>query len=138
MMHLVKLREITAAHGARNPVDSFDMPIGVFIGLLGGVVSSITGVGIDMIIYATLVLLYRSDLKVAVPTSVILMAVTSVAGIGSNLLLENWNPAVYAIDPAVFRNWLAAAPIVALGAPLGAVVVNLAPAFSTQGQEEYP
>jgi len=73
------------------------------------------------------VLFYRADLKMAIPTSVLLMAFTSLVGISSNALLGQVNPALYAIDPAVFRNWLAAAPVVALGAPLGAVVVNYLP-----------
>lgn len=35
------------------------------------------------------------------------------------------DPQTYYIDPEVFNNWLAAAPVVALGAPLGALVVSL-------------
>ncbi|MEQ9411108.1 MAG: hypothetical protein RIK87_25575 [Fuerstiella sp.] len=78
-----------------------------------------------MIVYATLVLLYRADLKVSIPTSVVLMAFTSVVGIASNVLLSRINPGLYAVAPEVFANWLAAAPVVALGAPFGAIVVNL-------------
>ena len=125
IMHLVKLRELVAATGGSERWRSCDLPIGLMIGVAGGVASSITGVGIDMLIYATLVLLYRADLKLAIPTSVILMAFTSVVGIASNALLAMWQPTTYGIDPEVFTNWLAAAPIVALGAPFGALVVNL-------------
>lgn len=125
ILHLVKLRELTSNHGAADHAFSYDFSIGIVIGLLGGIASSITGVGIDMMIYATLVLLYRSDLKIAIPTSVILMAFTSLIGIGSNVLLAQFRPEVYAMDPEVFSNWLAAAPIVAIGAPFGALVVNL-------------
>jgi uncharacterized membrane protein YfcA len=78
-----------------------------------------------MLIYAILVLLFRADLKIAIPTSVILMAFTSVIGISTNILLFRWHPARYPMDAEVFNNWLAAAPVVALGAPLGAFVVSL-------------
>ncbi len=125
IMHLVKLKELTTNQGMHHRSKSFDPAIGLTIGIFGGIASSITGVGIDMMIYATLVLLYRSDLKIAIPTSVILMAFTSLVGIGSNVLLSQISPSQFAIAPEVYTNWLAAAPIVALGAPFGALVVNL-------------
>lgn len=126
VMHLVKMRELVAAEGGMSHHwRNCDRWIGLAIGFTGGIVASITGVGIDMMIYAVLVLLYRADLKVAIPTSVVLMAATSLIGISSNALLAQLQPARYSIDPAVFANWLAAAPVVAVGAPFGALVVSL-------------
>jgi uncharacterized protein len=125
IMHLVKLRELVSAEGITHHWRRWDGPIGFVVGIVGGVVSSITGVGIDMLVYATLVLLYRADLKISIPTSVVLMAFTSVVGIGSNLALSRIRPDLYQVEPEVFANWLAAAPIVAFGAPLGAIVVEL-------------
>ncbi|WP_299469530.1 sulfite exporter TauE/SafE family protein [uncultured Gimesia sp.] len=125
VMHLMKMRELVSAQGVSNRWRSYDVKLGLAVGLSGGIVASVTGVGIDMMIYATLVLLYRADLKIAIPTSVIIMAFTSVVGIASNVLLSQFNPGLYYMDPEVFANWLAAAPIVALGAPFGALVVNL-------------
>ena len=125
VMHLIKMRELVAQQGESTRFDTYDRSIGLAIGVTGGIVASITGVGIDMIIYAVLVLLYRADLKIAIPTSVILMAFSSVIGITTNVLLSRVNPSLYHVDPEVFANWLAAAPIVALGAPFGAIVVNL-------------
>jgi uncharacterized membrane protein YfcA len=117
VMNLVKLRGIVAAQGITATSTAFDREIGLLIGLLGGVSASITGVGIDMILYAALVLVYRADLKIAVPTSVIAMAFASVVGLVSHAALGN-------INPAVFGHWIAAAPVVAVGAPFGAWVVN--------------
>ena len=125
MMHLIKLRELTSIHGTVIEPHPWNRPVGIAVGLAGGILSSITGVGIDMLIYAMLVLLFREDLKIAIPTSVIIMAFTSVVGIISNLILGTINPQQYAVDAEVFANWLAAAPVVALGAPLGACIVNL-------------
>lgn len=125
LMHLVKLNELIRNTGISRDWQHLDSRIGLAIGLVGGTVSSITGVGIDMLIYAVLVLLYRADLKIAIPTSVVLMAITSLIGITSNLLLGQWNPSRYAVDAEVFYSWLAAAPVVALGAPLGSFIVSL-------------
>ncbi len=125
IMHLMKMRELVAAQGESARWQPWDRPIGLAIGITGGIVASLTGVGIDMIIYAVLVLLYKADLKIAIPTSVVLMAFTSLVGIATNVLLSRADPARYYVDPEVFANWLAAAPVVALGAPFGAIVVNL-------------
>jgi uncharacterized membrane protein YfcA len=127
IIHWLKLGDIVKPEGPRAPHDGLDTPIGLAIGLTGGVVASLTGIGIDMMIYTVLVLFYRADLKMAIPTSVLLMAFTSLVGISSNAILGQINPPLYAIDPAVFHNWVAAAPVVALGAPLGAVIVNYLP-----------
>lgn len=125
LIHLLKLREFVSAEGMRSHWERWDALFGLMVGLTGGVLAALTGVGIDMLIYALLVLLYRADLKIAIPTSVVLMAFTSVVGITANVALARWNPSLYAISPEVFANWLAAAPIVALGAPFGAMIVRL-------------
>ena len=70
-----------------------------------------------MLIYTVLVLLCHADLRIAIATSVILMAATSVVGILTKLALGT-------VAPGVYEHWLAAAPIVAVGAPLGAWIVS--------------
>ena len=130
-IHWLKIGDIVRPEGGRVPHDRLDRPLGVVVGLGGGVLSSLTGVGIDMMIYALLVLFYRCDLKVAIPTSVVLMAYTSVIGLFSNLGLSAVAPQSYHMDIAVLWNWLAAAPVVALGAPLGAMIVERLPRAPT-------
>lgn len=131
VMHLVKLRELLGHTGENTRWRRWDVGIGLGVGLLGGIAASITGVGIDMILYAVMVLLFQADLKISIPSSVIAMAFTSVVGIGSNLLLSQVAPSSYQVDREVFYSWLAAAPIVALGAPLGAWVVSRIPRAPT-------
>ena len=118
IMTLVKLRELCALGGVNRHAARYDMVAGTIVGIVGGILASVTGVGIDMVIYTVLVLMWRTDLKIAVPTSVILMAFASQVGVAANLWLGN-------IQPEAFYNWLAAAPVVCLGAPLGSYVVNL-------------
>lgn len=118
MLHLAKLREI-AGHTGITPTDhAFDTRAGLLIGLLaGGAVASITGIGADMMLYVVLVLLCHADLKIAIPSSVLLMAFTSVIGLVTKLVMGD-------VQPGVWDNWLAAAPVVALGAPLGVLIVD--------------
>ena len=118
ILHLRRIREITAYEGMTPHDTAFDHRTGFVVGLLGGMlVASITGVGIDMLIYMVLVLWCHADLRIAIPTSVILMAFTSVVGIAVKLVTGG-------VAPGTFEHWLAAAPVVAIGAPLGALVVS--------------
>lgn len=119
VLHLYRINEIASHTGMTDFDERWDFRVGIFIGALSGAtVAAVTGVGIDMVVYATLVLLCRADLKIAIPTSVVIMAFTSVLGIAFKSVTTG-------IQPGVFENWLAAAPVVALGAPLGVLVVGL-------------
>jgi uncharacterized protein len=119
IMTLYKIREFSAAKGIARASKRFDRLSGLAVGLFGGAfVASVTGVGVDMLIYTVLVLVRHADLKVAIPTSVIMMAHTSLIGVATKALTTGFSP-------GVFGNWLAAAPVVALGAPLGAYFVHL-------------
>lgn len=118
ILHFHRLREITAHRGIIPTNLRFDTITGATVGFLCGLtVASITGVGIDMVLYAVLVLVCHADLKIAIPTSVIIMAFTSLLGAMVKLAIGD-------IQPGVYENWLVAAPIVALGAPLGAFIVH--------------
>lgn len=92
--------------------------VGSTVGLVGGAMTSLIGVGVDLMLYSVLVLLFRMDLKIAVPTAVSGMAVTSVLGIALHLWIGD-------IEREVFFSWLAACPIVLVGAPIGAFFVSV-------------
>lgn len=118
VLHLYRTNAICANIGETPAAHRFDRNVGFAIGLLAGAtVAAVTGVGIDMILYAIMVLLMRADLKVAIPSSVIIMAFTSLVGIATKNLTTG-------LQPGVYENWLAAAPVVALGAPFGAFIVS--------------
>jgi uncharacterized membrane protein YfcA len=119
VLHFYRTEDICANVGETPAAHRFDRNVGFVLGLLAGAtVAAITGVGIDMILYAVMVLLMRADLKVAIPSTVIIMAFTSLVGVATRNLFGG-------LKPGVYENWLAAAPVVALGAPLGAYIVNL-------------
>jgi uncharacterized membrane protein YfcA len=118
VLHLYRLKEIVRHEGLAPGAHRFDRNAGFLVGLVAGAtVSSITGVGVDMVLYAVLVLLCQADLRIAIPTSVIIMTFTSLFGLAAKTLFGS-------LQPGVFENWLAAAPVVVLGAPLGAFIVN--------------
>jgi uncharacterized membrane protein YfcA len=118
VLHLYRLKELSRHEGLAPGAHRFDRKAGFVVGILAGsMLVPVTGVGIDMVLYAVLVLLCQADLKIAIPTSVIIMAFASLVGIATKSL-------DHSIHPEVFEHWLAAAPVVALGAPLGAFVVN--------------
>ncbi len=118
VLHLRRTNDICANIGETPAAHRFDRNVGFMVGLLAGAtVASVTGVGIDMILYAVMVLLMRADLKVAIPSSVIIMAFTSLIGLFTKICFTG-------VSPGVWENWLAAAPVVALGAPLGAYIVS--------------
>ena len=88
-------------------------------GFLGGIMGGLVGNGIDICIFSLLVLLFRVSEKVATPTSVILMAINAIVGFVLQLFVfQDFT------EPAV-GYWLAAIPIVVVGAPLGAIFCSL-------------
>jgi uncharacterized membrane protein YfcA len=118
LLHLHRINEITSYQGMTPHDIGFDHRAGFAVGLLGSLlITSITGVGVDMMVYMVLVLWCHADLKIAIPTSVILMAFTSLVGIAFKTAFGD-------VQAGTFENWLAAAPVVAIGAPLGAMVVS--------------
>ncbi len=87
-------------------------------GLLGGVVSGLVGIGENTLIFIIGVLLFRISEKVITPTTVILMTIASLTGFACHaIVLRDF------VQPVV-GYWLAAVPIVVIGAPLGAVLCS--------------
>ncbi len=111
----------------------------VVAGLLGGVASALVGSGADVFMYLFVVVLFGVRAGIGVPTSVVTMALVSVAGFvvlglldgqlrvaldGAGAVVavggEALDPALPARRADLYGMWLAAVPVVAWGAPLGA------------------
>ncbi len=89
------------------------------VGMLGGIVSSLVGSGMDIVCFSVMVLLFGLCEKVSTPTSVILMAINAVVGfILHKCFIGNF------VEP-VTNYWIAAVPVVVVGAPTGAMLCNL-------------
>lgn len=83
------------------------------VGLGGGYFAAHTGSGVDMMCFILITLAFAVDEKIGTPTSVIIMALTSLFG----FFLHG---AISDDIGIVWEYWLVAAPVVAFGAPLGA------------------
>jgi uncharacterized membrane protein YfcA len=87
-------------------------------GFLGGVVSALVGTGENAVTFMVMVLLFRISEKIVTPTTVILMTMVTIPG----FLLHVF--ALKDFTPTVAGYWLAAVPVVAIGAPLGALICS--------------
>ncbi len=92
-----------------------DAVILMAVGAIGGIVSGITGSGLDIFTFSLLVLAFRMDEKVATPTSVILMASNALVGFCWRLQFSA-NP----ISSDTWNYWWVCIPVVVVGAPIGA------------------
>lgn len=87
------------------------------VGVVGGLAASQLGSGADMLCFMLMTLGYGLDERIAVPTSVVTMGAVSAVGFLFRLLL----PQPIGV---VWEYWAVAAPVVALGAPVGAWVAS--------------
>ena len=117
LLTLAKNTEICSLKG-KAPRDAIG--VGFAAGLIGGTVAAMIGVGVEFAIYAVMVLIFRSDLKIAIPTAVAAAALASIVGAGLHISLRD-------VDHEAFYNWMAAGPIVIFGAPTGTWLVSILP-----------
>jgi uncharacterized membrane protein YfcA len=90
----------------------------VLAGVLGGLMSGLAGCGENIAVFMLMVLLFRVSEKIVTPTTVILMTIVTIAGFGLHALV------IRDFDRTVMSYWLAAVPIVSVGAPLGAIICS--------------
>lgn len=134
LITLLRLFALAGQTGMPEPGPGMERAAGFLTGAIGGgVIASVAGVGADMLLYSVLVLLFRADARLAVPTAVALMAFTSLVAVATGALVGSLDPSRAWLHPGVLEHWLAAAPIVVLGAPLGALAVSRLPRTATLG-----
>lgn len=95
-----------------------DSAVLLVFGFIGGIISSLTGSGIDMFLFSLLTLYFCVCEKVATPTSVVLMGVNSILGfIGKGIFLDGMSAMAYDFLYVCI-------PVVIFGAPLGAIFIK--------------
>jgi len=109
-------REKSHRHKSFPVVGHREIVILMVTGFIGGIMSGLVGSGIDIITFMTMVLLFRLDEKVATPTTVLLMTTNTLVGFFLHLVVLD------TFTPTVQGYWLAAVPVVVVGAPLGAYI----------------
>lgn len=98
-----------------------DILITLFGGVLGGLIAGLLGSGADLVGFCLLALYFRIEIIRATQISVILMAVSSIIGLGLKFLFFG------GVGQQVFDLWVVAAPVVLFGAPLGAAMCRRIP-----------
>lgn len=86
----------------------------VLVGLTGGLISSVTGSGIDMLMFSILTLRYSIGEEIATPTSVILMSLISISGAILHAFF------IKDLSKNEVDYLLSCIPVVIIGAPFGA------------------
>jgi uncharacterized membrane protein YfcA len=85
-------------------------------GLIGGLLSGLAGVGENTIMFALLVLGFRVCERVVTPTTVVLLTTVTCTAFATHVLV------IGDFKGPVVDMWLAAVPVVAIGAPTGALI----------------
>lgn len=85
-------------------------------GFIGGIFTAVVGGGVDICSFSVLTLLFRVTEKTATPTSVVMMAWTSLVGIGWRRLIQD------TVDLQAWHYIIVTAPVVMLMAPLGSLL----------------
>ncbi len=93
----------------------------ILFGLVGGIISSIFGTGINIFTFCLVTIYYRLNEKVATPSSVLIMTIETLLGFFLHAgVLHDFNQ-------ESFELWLACVPVVVFFAPLGAFVISKLP-----------
>ncbi len=90
-------------------------------GLIGGVISSIFGTGINIFTFCLMTIYYGINEKVAVPSSIIIMTIETILGFFLHFAL------IQDFQSQAFEMWIACIPFVIIFAPLGSYVVSKLP-----------
>lgn len=104
--------------GAMSVVGPREKLILLLAGALGGTLSGLIGCGENIVVFMVMVVLFRVNEKVVTPTTVLLMWMVTAAAFFLHVVV------VRDFSPRVTAYWLAAIPIVVVGAPLGAFVCS--------------
>ncbi|MEL6983123.1 MAG: sulfite exporter TauE/SafE family protein [Actinomycetota bacterium] len=120
-------RPVFVEHLSAAPLDGRRAVIAVVAGL-GGVASALFGSGADVAVYLLLSIVLGVRPSIGVATSVVTMASVSLVGLVRALLVGDLVPTVTSTGVDVFGMWLAAVPVVIVGAPLGSWFAARVPA----------
>ncbi len=100
---------------------SKDIVLLLGFGLIGGVISSIFGTGINIFTFCLMTIFYGINEKTAVPSSIIIMTMETLLGffVHAGVLKD--------FQPEAFEMWIACIPFVVIFAPLGSLLMSKLP-----------
>ena len=97
-----------------SPSTRWKLLVYFLCGLLGGLLTVVSGSGMDLAGFAAQTLLFRVSEKTATPTSVVLMALNTAVGF---FVKGFW---LGGMEAEATHYWLVCVPVVTVGAPIGA------------------
>jgi uncharacterized membrane protein YfcA len=107
-------------------INTYTLSIMLF-GFIGGFLTSITGSGADLLVFATSYFIFHIDRSTAIATSVAVMSITSIAAYYYYQFEKNF------ILQEVYSIWLIAIPCVSIGLPMSTIAtIKFLPAFSNR------
>ncbi|WP_340064938.1 sulfite exporter TauE/SafE family protein [Ascidiimonas aurantiaca] len=115
LLNRKKTRSVYESLHVHHSSDLFKL---VLFGFIGGVITSFFGNGIDIFTFCLLTLYYGVSEKVATPTSVVIMTLTTIVGFFLHVFI------VKDFQPVALEYWLVAIPVVIVFAPVGAYVIS--------------
>jgi uncharacterized membrane protein YfcA len=93
----------------------------LIFGIIGGVISSIFGTGINIFTFCLMTVYYRINEKVAVPSSIIIMTIETIVGFFLHRHI------IGDFQTQAYEMWLVCIPFVIIFAPLGSFVMSRLP-----------
>ncbi len=105
-------------HSAMSAFGPREKLILLLAGGLGGTLSGLIGCGENIVVFMVMVVLFRVNEKVVTPTTVLLMWIVTATAFLLHLAV------LHDVPPRVLSYWLAAVPVVVVGAPLGAFLCS--------------
>lgn len=97
---------------------SANITLCLLFSFFGGIITALTGSGVDIFTFSIAVLYFRISEIVATPTSVVIMAINSVFACLLKYLFYD------GISEQAYAYWLVCLPVVIFGAPIGAAFIN--------------
>jgi uncharacterized membrane protein YfcA len=113
-------RELCSLKRAGPPNAASTGWIGLLAGMLGGTIAAMIGVGVELCIFSVMVLIYRADLRIAIPTAICAGALASAGGVALHIWLGD-------LGRRAVMDLFAAGPLGIFGAPCGAWVGGILP-----------
>jgi uncharacterized protein len=98
-----------------------DMARLMIFGIIGGMISSLFGTGINIFTFCLMTIFYGINEKVAVPSSVVIMTLETILGFFLHAGL------IGDFQTEAFEMWIACIPFVIIFAPLGAFAISKLP-----------
>lgn len=120
LLILVGNRDICGLKGAGPSNIPNTEWVGLLVGLVGGLTASMIGVGVELWTFAVVVLIFRADLRIAIPTAICAGALASAEGVALHVWLGD-------MGRSATMDFFAAMPLAIFGAPIGAWLSSILP-----------